>query len=109
MPSGTCRDHAFDTMTRQCMSSRLAAMLKALAVTLAGGCIAACALVARQPEKLPDGNYRISCDAPLSSCLESFENVCQTRGYEVIFREFDGDHEIPLEVMRGGLRWVAKA
>jgi len=84
MPSGTCRDHAFDTMTRQCMSSRLAAMLKALAVTLAGGCIAACALVARQPEKLPDGNYRISCDAPLSSCLESFENVCQPRGYDVV-------------------------
>ena len=59
-------------------------MFKALAVALAGGCIAACALVPRQPEKLPDGSYRVSCDAPLSSCLESFENVCQTRGYEVI-------------------------
>jgi predicted esterase len=27
-------------------------------------------------------------------------------GYDVTFREFDGDHEIPGEVAREGLRWI---
>lgn len=31
----------------------------------------------------------------------------KARGYEVTFREFDGRHEIPGDVMREGLRWVA--
>ena len=31
----------------------------------------------------------------------------KARGYEVTFREFDGDHEIPADVMREGLRWVS--
>ena len=30
-------------------------------------------------------------------------------GYEVTFREFDGDHEIPEAVAREGLTWVATA
>jgi predicted esterase len=31
----------------------------------------------------------------------------KARGYEVTFREFDGDHEIPEEVAREALKWVA--
>jgi predicted esterase len=30
-------------------------------------------------------------------------------GYDVTFREFDGDHEIPADVAREGLSWVVKA
>ena len=30
----------------------------------------------------------------------------QLGGYDVTFREFDGDHEIPAGVAREGLRWV---
>jgi predicted esterase len=29
------------------------------------------------------------------------------RGYEVNFREFDGDHEIPNEIAREGLKWIS--
>ncbi|HKV33951.1 MAG TPA: hypothetical protein VJP89_06515 [Pyrinomonadaceae bacterium] len=27
-------------------------------------------------------------------------------GYDVTFREFDGDHEIPADVAREGLKWI---
>lgn len=30
----------------------------------------------------------------------------KSRGYDVTFREFDGDHEIPAAVAREGLNWV---
>ena len=30
----------------------------------------------------------------------------KARGYDVTFREFDGDHEIPAVVAREGLKWV---
>lgn len=46
---------------------------------------------------------------PIDRCGRRIANDLKTRGYEVTFREFDGDHEIPAEVMREGLRWVAKA
>jgi predicted esterase len=31
----------------------------------------------------------------------------KARGYDVTFREFDGNHEIPPAVAREGLQWVA--
>lgn len=30
----------------------------------------------------------------------------KSRGYDVTFREFDGDHEIPAAVAREGLKWI---
>jgi predicted esterase len=46
---------------------------------------------------------------PIDRCGRRIAADLKTRGYEVTFREFDGDHEIPFEVMREGLRWVASA
>src|SRR5262249_31753872 len=37
-----------------------------------------------QPERLPDGSYRISCNAPLTSCLQALEQKCEWHGYDVI-------------------------
>ena len=48
-----------------------------------GAALAACA-VGPQVRKLPDGGYRIACDATLSSCLGAFETVCAWHGYDVI-------------------------
>lgn len=35
-------------------------------------------------------------------------NMLKSHGYDVTFREFDGDHEIPADIAREGLRWVAE-
>jgi unsaturated rhamnogalacturonyl hydrolase len=59
------------------MSTRLCAGLATCVV-------AACSLVGRPPEKLPDGSYRASCDTPLTKCLEPFEQLCEWHGYDVI-------------------------
>src|ERR1051325_2397312 len=61
-------------------------MLKARRVGLAACCgLAACTtLLGPQPERLPDGSYRASCKAPLRSCLEPFERICEWHGYDVI-------------------------
>lgn len=44
---------------------------------------------------------------PIDRCGRQVAADLKTRGYEVTFREFAGDHEIPGDVMREGLRWVA--
>jgi len=44
---------------------------------------------------------------PIGRCGRRIATDLQTRGYEVVFREFDGDHEIPADVAREGLRWLA--
>lgn len=44
---------------------------------------------------------------PIDRCGRRIAADLKARGYEVTFREFDGDHEIPADVMREGLRWVA--
>jgi predicted esterase len=31
----------------------------------------------------------------------------KARGYEVVFREFDGNHEVPIDVAREAMKWVA--
>lgn len=45
---------------------------------------------------------------PIDRCGRRIAADLKTQGHEVTFREFDGDHEIPSDVMREGLRWVAK-
>lgn len=43
---------------------------------------------------------------PINSCGRRIATTLKARGYDVTFREFDGDHEIPSDVAREGLRWV---
>jgi phospholipase/carboxylesterase len=44
---------------------------------------------------------------PIDRCGRRIAAVLKERGYEVTFREFEGDHEIPSEIARAGLSWVA--
>ena len=44
---------------------------------------------------------------PIDKCGRQVAADLKATGYEVTFREFDGGHGIPVEVMREGLRWVA--
>jgi phospholipase/carboxylesterase len=44
---------------------------------------------------------------PIDKCSRQVAADLKALGYEVNFREFDGGHEIPADVMREGLRWVA--
>jgi unsaturated rhamnogalacturonyl hydrolase len=59
-------------------------MLRRLGVLLAGGWIASCALAGHHPQKLPDGSYQASCTTPLTSCLQTFETLCEWHGYDVL-------------------------
>ena len=43
---------------------------------------------------------------PIDRCGRRIAADLKARGYDVTFREFDGDHEIPAEVAHEGLRWV---
>ena len=43
---------------------------------------------------------------PINSCGRRIAEALKSRGYEVIFREFDGDHEIPGDVAREGMKWL---
>ena len=43
---------------------------------------------------------------PIERCGRRIAGDLKSRGYDVSFREFDGGHEIPADVMREGLRWV---
>ena len=43
---------------------------------------------------------------PIDRCGRRIAFALQFGGYDVTFREFDGDHEIPADVAREGLRWV---
>ena len=44
---------------------------------------------------------------PIDSCSRRITATLKTRGYEVLFREFDGGHEIPANVAREGLSWIS--
>jgi phospholipase/carboxylesterase len=46
---------------------------------------------------------------PLDRCGRRIAADLKDGGYDVTFREFDGDHEIPNDVAREGLQWAAKA
>ena len=43
---------------------------------------------------------------PIDKCGRSIAILLKRHGYDVTFREFDGDHEIPDEIAREGLLWV---
>ncbi|HEX6715596.1 MAG TPA: hypothetical protein VF088_00710 [Pyrinomonadaceae bacterium] len=43
---------------------------------------------------------------PIDRCGRRIAAELQARHYDVTFREFDGDHEIPADVAREGLSWV---
>ncbi len=43
---------------------------------------------------------------PIDRCGRRIASSMKARGYDVTFREFDGDHEIPADVAREGLRFV---
>jgi len=45
---------------------------------------------------------------PIDSCGRRIAAGLKASGYEVSFREFDGDHEIPVDVAREGLAWISK-
>ena len=45
---------------------------------------------------------------PIDRCGRRVAADLKSRGYETTFREFDGGHEIPGEVMREGLRWISQ-
>ena len=45
---------------------------------------------------------------PIDRCGRRIASDLKERAYQVTFREFNGRHEIPGDVMREGLRWVAK-
>jgi phospholipase/carboxylesterase len=44
---------------------------------------------------------------PIDSCSRRIVVGLQKRGYEVIFREFQGGHEVPADIAREGLAWAA--
>ena len=43
---------------------------------------------------------------PIDRCGRRIAAGLKTRGYDVTFREFEGDHEIPAGIAREGLSWV---
>ena len=43
---------------------------------------------------------------PIDRCGRRIAGELKGKGYDVTFREFDGDHEIPAAVAREGLSWV---
>jgi hypothetical protein len=51
---------------------------------LAAGGIASCTVAVHYPQKLADGSYQASCNTPLTSCLQTFETLCEWQGYDVI-------------------------
>jgi phospholipase/carboxylesterase len=44
---------------------------------------------------------------PINSCGRRIAQALEGRGYDVTFREFDGDHEIPADIAREGMRWIS--
>jgi phospholipase/carboxylesterase len=44
---------------------------------------------------------------PIDRCSRVIVQGLRTRGYDVMFREFDGGHELPADVAREGMRWLA--
>jgi predicted esterase len=43
---------------------------------------------------------------PIERCGRRIAATLISRGYDVTFREFDGDHEIPADIAREGLKWM---
>jgi len=62
----------------------LPTIVRPLRVALAAGWIASCTAGVHYPQKLEDGSYQASCNTPLTSCLRTFETLCEWQGYDVI-------------------------
>jgi phospholipase/carboxylesterase len=45
---------------------------------------------------------------PIDGCGRRIAADLKSRGYPVTFREFDGRHEVPRDVMLEGLKWVVR-
>jgi predicted esterase len=45
---------------------------------------------------------------PIDRCGRRIAAELKARGFDVNFREFDGDHEIPADVAREGLKFISK-
>ena len=45
---------------------------------------------------------------PIDRCGRRIAGELKASGYEVSFREFDGDHELPTDVAREALAWITK-
>src|ERR1051325_4324841 len=73
-------------------------MPRRLAVALTACWLAGCSRAARRPERLPDGSYRTSCAIPLTRCLETFETICESHGYDVISASESRNRRDPPEV-----------
>jgi len=46
---------------------------------------------------------------PIDPSSRAIVPELRRRGYDVTFREFDGGHEVPAEIARDGMLWVAAA
>jgi phospholipase/carboxylesterase len=44
---------------------------------------------------------------PIDRCSRMIVSTLQRRGFNVTFREFEGGHEVPADIAREGMRWVA--
>ena len=44
---------------------------------------------------------------PIDRCSRLIVSGLRKRGYDVTLREFDGGHEVPADIARDGMRWVA--
>lgn len=44
---------------------------------------------------------------PIDKCSRVIVPELRTRGYDVTYREFDGDHSVPAEIARAGLGWAS--
>jgi phospholipase/carboxylesterase len=44
---------------------------------------------------------------PIDECSRVIVPRLRSMGYDVTFREFDGRHEVPQDIAREGMRWVA--
>ncbi|HYN06397.1 MAG TPA: alpha/beta fold hydrolase [Vicinamibacterales bacterium] len=45
---------------------------------------------------------------PINRCGRVVVRLLRTRGYDVTFHEFNGEHEIPNEIATEGMSWVSK-
>ena len=46
---------------------------------------------------------------PIDRCSRRIVSELRKREYDVTFREFDGGHEVPADIARDSMRWVAEA
>jgi phospholipase/carboxylesterase len=45
---------------------------------------------------------------PIDQCSRPIVRQLRARGYDIVFREFDGRHEIPSDIARDAMQWIAE-